>query len=143
MGVNKLIYRQELANNAFNTDPRERAIFQWFNKILATIKVGSKLVGGRVNLVVPGDCVARNRGADLVKHLVPPLRAGTRYWTRHREHRNQAALACTAHGAGQHRDYYLKQNARINLPTNGLATNSERSTMFEQPRKIARARGSG
>jgi hypothetical protein len=54
---------------------------------------------------VLGDCVAKNRGADYVKPLVLSLRARTRNLTRHREHHNQAALACAAHGAGQHRDY--------------------------------------
>jgi len=38
--------------------------------------------------------------------LVPALRARTRYnWTGHREPHNQNAFACTAHGAGQDRDY--------------------------------------
>jgi len=46
-----------------------------------------------------------NRGADFVKPLVPSLRARTRYLTGHRAPHNQASLACTAHGAGQHRDY--------------------------------------
>ena len=46
-----------------------------------------------------------NRGADYVKHLVPSLRARTRHLTGHREPHNQATLARTAHGAGQHRDY--------------------------------------
>ena len=54
---------------------------------------------------VHGGSAAVNRGADFVQPLVPALRARTRYWTGHREPHNQAALACTAHGAGQHRDY--------------------------------------
>jgi hypothetical protein len=36
--------------------------------------------GGASDLVVPGDCVARNRGADFVKHLVPSPCAGTSIW---------------------------------------------------------------
>jgi len=55
-----------------------------------------------------GGCAAWNRGADFVQHLehlAPSLRAGTRSWTGHREPHNQTAFACTAHGAGQHRDY--------------------------------------
>ena len=54
--------------------------------------------------VVPGGCAAWNRGADYVQPLAPSLRAGTRSWTGHREPYNQTAFACTAHGAGQHRD---------------------------------------
>jgi hypothetical protein len=38
-----------------------------------------------VELLVPGDCVAGNRGADFVKRLAPALCAGTRHWTGHRE----------------------------------------------------------
>jgi len=53
---------------------------------------------------VHGGFAAVNRGADCVQPLVPALRARTRYWTGRRELYNQAALACTAHGAGQHRD---------------------------------------
>lgn len=53
---------------------------------------------------IPGGCAARNRGADFVEHLVPSLRAGTRYSTGHRELHKQTAFACTAPGAGQHRD---------------------------------------
>ena len=53
---------------------------------------------------VHGGFAAVNRGADCVQPLVPALRARTRYWTGHRELYNQAALACTAPGAGQHRD---------------------------------------
>jgi hypothetical protein len=48
---------------------------------------------------VLGDCVAGNRGADCVQHLVPSRkRAGTRHWTGHREPHKQAALARTALG---------------------------------------------
>ena len=54
---------------------------------------------------VHGGFAAVNRGADYVQLLVPSLRARTRSWTWHREHHNQATLACDAHGAGQHRDY--------------------------------------
>ena len=53
---------------------------------------------------VHGGFAAVNRGADYVKHLVPSLRARTRYLTGHRKPHNQAELACTAPGAGQHRD---------------------------------------
>ena len=55
---------------------------------------------------VLGGYASENRGADYV-YLVPALRAGTRYLTGHRVPRNQAALACTAPGAGQHRDYAI------------------------------------
>ncbi len=58
-----------------------------------------------LKLVVHGGFAAVNRGADYVKPLVPSLRARTRYLTGHRKPHNQAALACTAPGAGQHRDY--------------------------------------
>jgi len=53
---------------------------------------------------VHGGCAAVNRGADFVQLLVPSLRARTRSWTGHRAPYNQTAFACTAHGAGQHRD---------------------------------------
>jgi len=62
-----------------------------------------------VSSVVLGGVAAENRGADFVQHLAPALRARTRCWTRHREQHMQAALACTAHGAGQHRDYVQKE----------------------------------
>ncbi|MCJ7604054.1 MAG: hypothetical protein MUO63_21470, partial [Desulfobulbaceae bacterium] len=42
--------------------------------------------------VVPGDCVAGNRGADYVKRLAPALCAGTRHLTRWLSH----ACACGA-----------------------------------------------
>jgi hypothetical protein len=45
-----------------------------------------------VELLVPGDCVAGNRGADFVKRLAPALCAGTRHLTR------WLSLAC-AYGA--------------------------------------------
>jgi len=54
---------------------------------------------------VHGGFAAVNRGADFVKHLVPSLRARTRCLTGHREPHSQTAFACTAHGAGQHRDW--------------------------------------
>ena len=54
-----------------------------------------------------------NRGADYVKYLVPSLRARTRYLTGHREPHDQATLARTAHGAGQHRDSALSERRRI------------------------------
>jgi len=57
-----------------------------------------------IEALVHGGSAAVNRGADYVKYLAPALRAGTRYLTRHREPHNQATLACTAPGAGQHRD---------------------------------------
>jgi hypothetical protein len=60
--------------------------------------------GGQVSRGVPGGYAAWNRGADFVQPLAPALRAGTRSWTGHRDPHNQAALACTAPGAGQHRD---------------------------------------
>ena len=53
---------------------------------------------------VHGGFAAVNRGADFVKHLVPALRARTRCLTGHHAPHKQASLACTAHGAGQHRD---------------------------------------
>lgn len=53
-----------------------------------------------------------NRGADFVKYLAPALRARTRYLTGHRAPHNQASLACTAHGAGQHRDYGSRLDCR-------------------------------
>ena len=55
-----------------------------------------------------GGYAAENRGVDFVKYLAPALRARTRYLTGHREPHNQATLACTAPGAGQHRDYVSK-----------------------------------
>ena len=61
-------------------------------------------MGAAADASVHGGFAAVNRGADCVQPLVPALRARTRYWTGHRELYNQAALACTAHGAGQHRD---------------------------------------
>jgi len=69
---------------------------------------------GRVPVMptVPGGCAARNRGADYVEHLVPSLRAGTRNSTGHREPHNQTAFACTAPGAGQHRDWCLPRRKR-------------------------------
>jgi len=57
-----------------------------------------------IESLVPGGFAAGNRGADFVKYLAPALRAGTRYLTGHRAPHNQASLACTARGAGQHRD---------------------------------------
>jgi len=57
---------------------------------------------------VHGGFAAVNRGADCVQPLVPALCARTRYWTGRCGLYNQAALACTAHGAGQHRDYGKK-----------------------------------
>ena len=39
-------------------------------------------LGGAANRNVPRDCVARNRGADFVKRLVPAPCAGTRRLTR-------------------------------------------------------------
>jgi hypothetical protein len=61
--------------------------------------------GGPLILIVLGDCVAENRGADFVQHLVPAPCARTRHWTGQQNPYNQAALACTAPAAGQRRDY--------------------------------------
>ncbi len=74
------------------------------NKRLKTDHTRQKRRLWRLSPVFTATGVAVNRGADFVKHLVPSLRARTRYLTGHREPHSQTAFACTAHGAGQHRD---------------------------------------
>ncbi len=77
----------------------------------AYTKKSSRPRSSAADFNVPGDCVAGNRGADYVQHLVPALCAGTRCWTGHRAPQH-ASFACL-HATRRRSAPRLAQRTRI------------------------------